>query len=215
MATVRKAKYIYKDGTYFEVGGDGVDQAARDAAATAQATADSKAAIDDTAPSATSVYSSDKVEQEITAAVADFVSFTEDQTSRTGAEKAQARSNIKASESWTLLWQNASPSSNFAAQTIPLTQSANNFDALAVQLAVNGGIVHVNKNDYSAFTLFAPGYIAANGTTAFRMRDCSANGSSLTFGDNVQVTINPSPVSVSRGVRNDLNQPLKIWGVNF
>ena len=58
MATVRKAKYIYKDGTYFEVGGDGVDQAARDAAATAQATADSKAAIDDTAPSATSVYSS-------------------------------------------------------------------------------------------------------------------------------------------------------------
>ena len=62
MATVRKAKYIYKDGTYFEVGGDGVDQAARDAAATAQATADSKAAIDDTTPSATSVYSSEKVE---------------------------------------------------------------------------------------------------------------------------------------------------------
>lgn len=62
MAKVRKAKYIYKDGTYFEVGGDGVDQAARDAAATAQATADSKAAIDDTAPSATSVYSSEKVE---------------------------------------------------------------------------------------------------------------------------------------------------------
>lgn len=158
MATVRKAKYIYKDGTYFEVGGDGVDQAARDAASAAQATADSKAAIDDTAPSATSVYSSDKVEQEITAAVADFVSFSEDQTSRTDAEKAQARVNIGAEKSWTLVWTNASPTSSFASQDVLIDLSAYSevrvdvySDTNASHLANSSGPCKVGVGGYAIY----------------------------------------------------------------
>lgn len=67
MAKVRKAKYIYKDGVYYEVGGDGdgdvVDQVARDAAAAAQATADAKPNIDDETASGTTVYSAEKVDE--------------------------------------------------------------------------------------------------------------------------------------------------------
>ena len=55
--------------------------------------------------------------------IADFVSFSEDQTARTDAEKAQARSNIEAGKEWALVWENASPSSAFAAQTISIDLS--------------------------------------------------------------------------------------------
>lgn len=93
MAKVRKAKYIYKDGVYYEVGGGSSDSPAdlsdlilvQD---TQPTTPDNKIWIKETA---TPVVIPDMDD------IADFVSFSEDQTSRTDAEKAQARANIGAS----------------------------------------------------------------------------------------------------------------------
>ena len=104
MGKVKKAKYIYKDGYYIPIG---EDDEAREAAQTAQTTADAKPDIDDATPSSGSVYSSEQTEKrisdEVTAAVADFVSFAEDQTARTDAEKAQARANIGASPEYVVV----------------------------------------------------------------------------------------------------------------
>ncbi len=55
--------------------------------------------------------------------IADFVSFAEDQTSRTDAEKAQARDNIGAEKPWVKVWENASPESNFAEQDVAINLS--------------------------------------------------------------------------------------------
>lgn len=117
MAKVRKTKYIYKDGVYYEVGGGSSDSPAdlsdlilvQDDEPTEP---DNKIWIKETATPVVIPEMSD---------IADFVSFAEDQTDRTDAEKAQARANIGAR--WDLLWANASPSSSFAAQTLPLDLS--------------------------------------------------------------------------------------------
>lgn len=58
-----------------------------------------------------------------------FVSYAEAQT-LTDAQQTQARENIGAN--WDLLWQNASPTSEFAAQTITFDYSAYDFLAIIV-----------------------------------------------------------------------------------
>lgn len=125
MAKVRKARYIYQDGVYYEVGGNDDEILARlnnmilvqDDEPT---TPDNKIWIKETD---TPVVIPDMDD------ITDFVSFAEDQTSRTDAEKAQARANIGAD--WTLVWQNASPASDFAAQTLSLDLSA--YSTIAVE----------------------------------------------------------------------------------
>lgn len=112
-----------------------------------------------------------------------------------------------------LLWTNPSPTSNFAAQTITLAQSADNFDALAVQVKTNGGIIYVAKDDYNNAQLFAPGYIAVSGFYAFRMRTVAVSGTSVSFQDNYEIIDQGN--TNTRAMRNDLCQPLKIWGVHF
>lgn len=121
MATVRKAKYIYKDGVYYEVGGGGNEDEilarlnnmilVQDDEPTSP---DNKIWIKETA---TPVVIPDMDD------IADFVSFAEDQTSRTDAEKAQARANINAEKPWVKVWENASPTSSFSAQTVQLDLS--------------------------------------------------------------------------------------------
>ena len=114
-------KRVYEIPTSVMEKADGSSVTVKDAKA--RRMLDRKPEINDTTPSATSVYSSQKVEQKLAAAVADFVSFSEDQTSRTDAEKAQARANIGAVRPWVKLWENASPSSDFAAQDVSVNLS--------------------------------------------------------------------------------------------
>lgn len=116
MAKVRKARYIYQDGVYYEVGGNDDEILAR---------LNNMILVQDDEPTSPDnkiwIKETDTpIEIPEMSDIADFVSFSEDQTSRTDAEKAQARSNIGVPK-WELVWVNASPDSQFAAQTIPLT----------------------------------------------------------------------------------------------
>ena len=119
MANVKKAKYIYVNGVYYQVGGDDEELLKK---------LDNLILVQDTQP--TSPDNKIWIKETATPVVipdmddiADFVSFAEDQTSRTAAEKEQARANIEAAWELQLLWENASPTSNFAAQTVSLDLS--------------------------------------------------------------------------------------------
>lgn len=99
MATVRKAKYIYKDGVYYEVGGDSGGSAPADLSNLILVQDDEPTSPDNKIwikETGTPVVIPDMDD------IADFVSFAEDQTSRTDSEKKQARDNIGAeSTAWT------------------------------------------------------------------------------------------------------------------
>ena len=117
MATIRKAKYLYSNGVYYEIGGEGGGAEFPD----------DYILVQDTEPTSTTnkiwIKETDTpVVIPTMEDIEDFVSFGEAQT-LTDAEKAQARSNIGAEKPWTLVWTNASPTSSFAQQDISIDLS--------------------------------------------------------------------------------------------
>lgn len=197
MATVRKAKYIYKDGVYYEVGGGSSDSPAdlsdlilvQD---TQPTTPDNKIWIKETA---TPVVIPDMDD------IADFVSFSEDQTSRTDAEKAQARDNVRAAGEWVLLWENASTGSTFSAQTIPLDLSGSKEIMMSIGWQ-NDGYAQIDYNcrvgDHVALVIFA-GVITSSGAVEAYKRETVVSSSGIEFKACIQKNTN----STNAGTTNN------------
>lgn len=143
-----------------------------------------------------------------------FVSYAQSQT-LTDAQQAQARTNIGAN--WTLLWQNASPTSDFLAQTITIDMS--DYDYIVIEgLANKAGY----RNDAPGWTVFlrvVVGYIGAIGTIAcgdvaeyrYMLTQRKVNIVSLTqlsIGQNEYAR--PSAYTTNR---QDLTIPLFVYGL--
>lgn len=144
-----------------------------------------------------------------------FVSYAQAQT-LTDAQQAQARNNISASEKWTLLWQNASPTSIFGPQTITLSEDSHNYDFLAFVIRNVGGVQFVDSTffDGAESGLNEVGYVSAN-NVATRGRIMYITNASVDFRDNRQSTISGTSPTQAITVRNDINQPVAIYGVNI
>ena len=134
--------------------------------------------------------------------VANSVSFVTDQTSKTDAEKAQARANINAPDKWKLLWENASDMSSFAAQTVSINLSDYDFVLLFYRMAntnVNHGVLStiypVPAGDCALF-----GGYQAN-TTGMRLFTISSAG--LVFAKGVYAGSD----------NNNILIPYKIYGI--
>lgn len=139
-----------------------------------------------------------------------FVSYAEAQTITT-AQKKQARDNIGAD--WVLLWQNASPTSDFAAQTISLNYSAYNFLAIVVR----------NRTDqppqqtiiFKAQT--GGGYASSKSTLVtygmyFQYRAGNLVSGGLSIGDGMEGSVDHSGTQYPATI-NAVLIPLEIYGI--
>lgn len=130
-----------------------------------------------------------------------FVSYAQAQTLTT-AQQTQARSNIGAN--WTLLWQNASPGSSFAAQTISLDLSNYQFvyitfgrsDAAAENIAQVMLKGNTYRNTYA---------ILSGSRTYVRSRVCTPNDTGIVFEAGIEES--------SGATHNEYFIPRKIFGI--
>lgn len=133
---------------------------------------------------------------------APFVSYAQAQ-SLTDAQQEQARENIGAD--WVLLWTNASPTSNFAAQTISLNLSAYKFVCIAygTSNAADSRLTHLihEKGRTSLCTSLLSNKIVYRSQNGF-------TDSGIVFGNGVNVSSYGSGVDA-----NDRMIPMKIYGI--
>lgn len=207
MAKVRKARYIYQDGVYYEVGGNDDEILAR---------LNNMILVQDDEP--TSPDNKIWIKETDTPVVipdmddiADFVSFSEDQTSRTDAEKAQARVNIGAEKSWTLVWTNASPTSSFASQDVLIDLSAYSevrvdvySDTNASHLANSSGPCKVGVGGYAIYF-----YQQSSASTQHYQRQFFTYTNKVHFND--CRSRNTSSSSGSLGTSNNACIPCRIY----
>lgn len=159
---IKKGRYLFYEGEVYDLGGGGDSgeamakaEEALDAAQTAQTTADGAATAagnaQDTADAALAKGlpaggSSGQVLAKASATDYDaewtnppdpsgYVSYAEEQT-LTAAQQAQARDNIGAN--WTLLWENASPTSAFSPQDISVALSGYDIIKILVKSSATG-----------------------------------------------------------------------------
>lgn len=110
-----------------------------------------------------------------------------------------------------LLWTNASPASDFAAQTVTLSRDTSNYDAFIVEavFATTAGNKHssiiLNDGEKQSFT--APRFSSGGQTIAWR--DVTISGNTAVFDTAGYVSTSTSGTGVNFCV------PLKIYGVNF
>lgn len=197
-------KRVYEIPTSVMEKADGSSVTVKDAKA--RRMLDRKPEINDTTPSATSVYSSQKVEQKLASAVADFVSFSEDQTSRTDAEKEQARDNIGAERLWVKVWENASPTSNFAAQDVLLDLTDVSEIAVLFKCDTSSSAFIDVRYVLSAETDTADGQkamMSMNGLKVQQRYDCAIKRDKIHFGKGCLFN--------SYGTRTDGNQYAIPW----
>lgn len=145
-----------------------------------------------------------------------YVSYANAQT-LTDAQKTQARGNINASEKWTLLWQNASPTSTFGPQTITLSEDSHNYDYLAFAIRNVGGVQYIDNTFFNGAEagVSSIAYVTADNVTAIRARQVFITNASVRFGDNRQCTLAGASPTLSTTTRNDISQPVTIYGVNI
>lgn len=129
-----------------------------------------------------------------------FVSYAEAQT-LTDAQQKQARENIGAD--WEILWQNASPGNDFAAQTVSIDLSswsviAVDFYRATVAQQEIWTFCDVGKSGWSDHVG------AASGNFSARTRVYSVTASGITFED----CINNGSTTV-----NNFNIPFRVYGV--
>ena len=166
-------------------------------------------AVDDSSSeSTTKTWSITKILQ----AIAGFVSFAVAQT-LTDAQKSQARANIGAERSWTLVWTNQSPSSDFAAQTVQVDLSA--YSEIKIQTTLNN-----SQLAYFYYDIFnIDGLISfinhvfniqtdSNAYFAAVARVVTASSTGIVFGD---ATVKDSNVSSKGTTANIRLVPIKIW----
>lgn len=145
-----------------------------------------------------------------------YVSYAQAQT-LTDAQKTQARGNINASEKWTLLWQNASPTSTFGPQTIALSEDSHNYDYLVFAIRNVGGVQYIDNTFFNGAEagVSSIAYVTADNVTAIRARQVFITNASVRFGDNRQCTLAGASPTLSTTTRNDISQPVMIYGVNI
>lgn len=140
-------------------------------------------AVDDTLDSSTEkTYSIDKIKSLEPTGI---VHYDQAQT-LTDAQKAQARTNIVAERSWTLVWTNDSPTSNFASQDVLIDLSAYSevrvdfySDTSANYLATNSGApCEVGKGGFALHF-----YMIPNGATQFYQRSFLTYANKVHFYD--------------------------------
>lgn len=111
-----------------------------------------------------------------------------------------------------LLWENASYSSEFAAQTITV-DGAGDYSRYQLLLITTGGSVHsIIQNEVgrgARFVLFA--LTKGSQTVTYNARNISIQSGSIAFEDNIVL----EPPRVTNGsVSNDATKPFRIYGIN-
>lgn len=111
----------------------------------------------------------------------------------------------------TLLWQNASPTANFNAQTVTLSKDASNYDAFMVEsvYATTAGNKHSSMilNDGEKQSFINPRYSSGGQTIVWRDVTISGNTAVFDIGCYLQ--------SSGSATGNNWCIPLKIYGINF
>ena len=121
--------------------------------------------------------------------------------------------SVGAMNTWTLLWTNASPTSEFDAQTISLDLSG--YDYIAVEHKVYASVDQYRTDFGAVGTAF--GLIQLSGGTGYSAsasnqpanRLCTANTSSIVFGDGYRSNSGSS----SYDLQNGRCIPTRIWGI--
>lgn len=124
-----------------------------------------------------------------------------------------------------LLWENPAPTSDFAAQTVTLSQSAENFDYLMF-------VVISNKNQSDRYYVWTAGNNAgqtqlscfalnqqANPNNGYHLmlqqRTATVNGTSVAITKNIYFRTDANSAWVGDANRQDLCIPLKIYGMKL
>jgi hypothetical protein len=107
---------------------------------------------------------------------------------------------------WDLLWTNPNPDASFPNQNISVDLSSYRFAGIAFK---GGGIQIAEIGVYSTYCY--QGYMNNNNGTVL-IRGFTAFGSQVNFYDNHQITFTWGG-STSHTTRQDLGQPLRIYGI--
>lgn len=139
-----------------------------------------------------------------------LVSYAEAQTLTTAQQK-QARDNIGAD--WTLLWQNASPTSDFAAQSIAFDYSA--YDFLAIFVANRTDDAHQQTIIFEAKS--GGGYATSKNTVItgqayFQYRDGTLDATGISVSAARECVVQSSGYR-DLGVANSVLVPIAIYGI--
>ena len=128
-----------------------------------------------------------------------------------GDSSSWARGNHVHPSDTVLLWTNPNPNSDFAAQTIPL--DLNGYESIKVfvngcpafEIGINDGLGAIGLN----------GWTNSSGALGIRTRNYQFVSTGIHFDDCIQINIQTysSSASGSPAIRNDLNKPLRIYGI--